>query len=130
PGVRPDAMPPHSFRLEKSSGFCHPASIPTRPSFLGCHNCRQISGVLEGRWRFTESLVRGEESLLWIGNSVSIRSTSFRGILSHLLFFQCYRSDPRWLSNCQFSWRRLVVLLSPQLWPLGFRWMVAICRSQ
>src|SRR5207248_5443796 len=50
-------MPPHSFRLEKSSGFCHPASIPTRPSFLGCHNWRQISGVLEGRWRFTESLV-------------------------------------------------------------------------
>src|SRR5436190_9861150 len=49
-------MPPHSFRLEKSSGFCHPASIPTRPSFLGCHNWRQISGVLEGRWRFTESL--------------------------------------------------------------------------
>src|SRR5438309_6707729 len=52
-------MPPHSFRLEKSSGFCHPASIPTRPSFLGCHNWRQISGVLEGRWRFTESLHRG-----------------------------------------------------------------------
>src|SRR2546430_5091759 len=56
PGVRPDAMPPHSFRLKKSSGFCLPASIQTRPSFLGCHNWRQISGVLEGRWRFTESL--------------------------------------------------------------------------
>src|SRR5438105_15339742 len=42
-------MPPHSFRLEKSSGFCHPASIPTRPSFLGCHNWRQISGVLDGQ---------------------------------------------------------------------------------
>jgi len=55
-------MPPHSFRLEKSSGFCHPASIPTRPSFLGCHNWRQISGVLEGRWRFTESLY-----LMWGG---------------------------------------------------------------
>src|SRR5437879_6373671 len=42
-------MPPHSFRLEKSSGFCHPASIPTRPSLLGYHNWRQISGVLDGQ---------------------------------------------------------------------------------
>src|SRR5438132_5425677 len=49
-------MPPHSFRLEKSSGFCHPLSIPTRPSFLGCHNWRRISGVLDGQWHFTESL--------------------------------------------------------------------------
>src|SRR5258708_4592257 len=40
-------MPPYCFRLEKSSGFCHPASIPTRPSFLVCHNWRQISGVLD-----------------------------------------------------------------------------------
>ena len=71
---------------------------------------------------------RGKLALLWIGNSVSIRSTTFRGILSHLLFFQRYRSDPRWLSNCQFSVRRVVVLLGLQLWLL--RWMVAICRSQ
>src|SRR5205807_9878749 len=49
-------MPPYFFRLEKSSGFCHPLSIPTRPSFLGCHNWRQISGVLDGQWHFTESL--------------------------------------------------------------------------
>jgi hypothetical protein len=42
-------MPPHSFRIEKSSGFCHPASIPTRPRFLGCHNWSQISGVLDGQ---------------------------------------------------------------------------------
>src|SRR5438132_13205218 len=57
-------MPPQSFRLETSSGFCHPASIPTRPSFLGCHNWRQISGVLEGRWRFTESLGLGGSLVL------------------------------------------------------------------
>ena len=56
-GVRSDATPSNSFRLEKSSGFCHPASIPTRASFLSCHNWRQISAVLEGRWRFTESLL-------------------------------------------------------------------------
>jgi hypothetical protein len=49
-------MPLYFFRLEKSSGFCHPLSIPTRPSFLGCHNWRQISGVLNAQWRFTESL--------------------------------------------------------------------------
>jgi hypothetical protein len=48
-GCPPDALPPYSFRLAKSSGFCHPASIPTRPSFLGCHNWRQISGVLDGQ---------------------------------------------------------------------------------
>jgi hypothetical protein len=51
-------MPPYFFRLEKSSGFCHPVSIATRPSFLGSHNWRQISGVLDGQWRFTESLAR------------------------------------------------------------------------
>jgi hypothetical protein len=49
-------MPPYFFRLEKSSGFCHPVSIATRPSFLGSHNWRQISSVLDGQWRFTESL--------------------------------------------------------------------------
>jgi len=68
-------MPPHSFRLEKSSGFCHPASIPTRPSFLGCHNWRQISGVLEGRWRFTESLRRPRQ------RTVSIRAWGYHGCL-------------------------------------------------
>src|SRR5260370_10513670 len=49
PAVRPDAMPGYSFRLAKSSGFGLPASIPTRPSFLSCHNWRQISGVLHGQ---------------------------------------------------------------------------------
>jgi len=42
-------MPRYFFRLEKSGGFCPTASIPTRPSFLGCHNWRQISGVLDGQ---------------------------------------------------------------------------------
>src|SRR5271157_5758005 len=49
PGVRPDALSPYSFRSEKSNGFCHPASIPTYLSFLGCHNWSQISGVPDGQ---------------------------------------------------------------------------------
>jgi hypothetical protein len=35
--------------LQFASDFCHPESIPTRPSFLACHNWRQISGVLDGQ---------------------------------------------------------------------------------
>jgi hypothetical protein len=46
-GCRPDALTLYSFRLEKSTGFCHPASIPTLSSFLACHNRSQISGVLD-----------------------------------------------------------------------------------
>jgi hypothetical protein len=46
-GCRPDALTLYSFRLEKSTGFCHPASIPTRSRFLACHNRSQISGVLD-----------------------------------------------------------------------------------
>jgi hypothetical protein len=46
-GCRPDALMLYSFRLQKSTGFCHPASIPTRSSFLACHNRSQISGVLD-----------------------------------------------------------------------------------
>src|SRR5437660_1079438 len=42
-------MPPYCLRLEKSSGFLPSRSIPTRPSFLSCHNWRQISGVLDGQ---------------------------------------------------------------------------------
>jgi len=42
-------MPPYSFGLEKSSGFFHPASIPTCPRSLGCHNRNQIRGVLDGQ---------------------------------------------------------------------------------
>jgi hypothetical protein len=47
--VRPDALSPYSFRNEKSNGFCHPASIPTYLSFLGCHNWSQIRGVPDGQ---------------------------------------------------------------------------------
>ena len=74
-------MPPHSFPLEKSSGFCHPASIPTRASFLGCHNWRQISGVLEGRWRFTESLEEVGDD--WI--SVAIDETTATSLVLAVL---------------------------------------------
>jgi len=48
-GCRPDAMTPYSFPPRKIKRFRHPASIPTRPSFLACHNRSQISGVLDGQ---------------------------------------------------------------------------------
>ncbi|MGA8621225.1 MAG: hypothetical protein WB660_22210, partial [Candidatus Sulfotelmatobacter sp.] len=33
----------------KIKRILHPASIPTRSSFLACHNRSQISGVLDGK---------------------------------------------------------------------------------
>ena len=126
-----------SIPADSKSGQFKVHSTFDKPQFWPVSEVCQVT--VGGLTRFRSRLVPpgkrctvhvlGEESLLGIGNSVSIRSTTFRGILSHLALFQCYRSDLRSLSNCQSSWRRVVVLLGLQLWLLGCKWMVAICRS-
>ncbi len=56
PGVRPDApaavfLPTQEINRARQfpNHFCPPASIPTCPSFPGCHNWSQISGVPDGQ---------------------------------------------------------------------------------
>src|ERR1700737_87405 len=49
PWPRIPPNPQRSPRTPFASDFCHPESIPTRPSFLACHNWRQISGLLDGQ---------------------------------------------------------------------------------
>ena len=49
PGVRPDAPDAVFLPTLKIKRILHPASIPTRSSFLAFHNRSQISGVLDGK---------------------------------------------------------------------------------
>src|SRR2546429_7025772 len=56
PGVRPDAMPPYFFRLEKSSGFCHPGAFQLALASLAATTGVKSAAYSMGRWRFTESL--------------------------------------------------------------------------
>ena len=49
-------MPRHSFRLEKSSGFCHPGAFQLALASLAPTTGVKSAAYSMGRWRFKESL--------------------------------------------------------------------------
>src|SRR5207248_5597135 len=66
-------MPRHSFRLEKSSGFCHPGAFQLALASLAATTGVKSAAYSMGRWRFTESLSLCSHPLTPESCSASIR---------------------------------------------------------
>src|SRR5437764_8498371 len=65
-------MPPYSFRLEKSSGFCHTGAFQLALASLAATTGVKSAAYSMGRWRFTESLSHAAPRFTFDADSFSI----------------------------------------------------------